>query len=327
MTKVTEEHERDPEEAPTEGFPDEFDVDYRVFEYDGEWFGQDDHGQFQLDAGSSEPPDSDDYNYEPCGAVLRHSYDRFGERRYCTAMAVSNFPDDKHDREYDDYCRNHQSRGSFMDYVKEEQSQHLAFAGSFETLFEYLDSHKKILAVEMFSSLLEESKWEYDPEYIFKEIDVSDSALFGDEETASVDFPVPTERKARAKSLYFAALNYVQMENIMEEQFRVAANETGPEGEDLAMGERTKVVSVTDEGNVIEDKDEHHLNLPLSRIQKDYERHLKVGGVEVGGDSAEVSDDEARQWVFQVESEQTEPSPEATSADNPMKDLETSDED
>lgn len=315
------------DDAPTEGFPDDFDVDYRVFESDGEWYGQDEHGEFKLDAGSPEPVDPDDYNYDPCGAVLRHSYSRFGEARYCEGMAVSNFS--KHhdiDREYDQFCKHHQTRGAIMEHTRDEKAKHLAFASSFETLFEYLDPPKKVLAVEMFASLLDESKWDFDPEFVVKEIDTSKSELFEDTDSVHIDFPVPTERPARAKSLYFAALNYVQMENIMEEQFRVAANETGPDGKPLAMGERSTVVTVTEDGDVIEDKEEHHLNLPLSRIQKDYERHLKVGGVEVGGDETEVSDAEAREWVLTVESGQDDPAPEATSDDNPMTDLDIPDE-
>lgn len=327
LSQTRSESDEGADEAVDEvGFPDDFDVTYRIFKYDGEWFGEDDHGQFKLNAGSMTPPDPDDYDYEPCGAVLRHSYDRFGEARYCEALAVSNFPDDKHDREYDNYCRNHQTRGAIMDYVKEERAQHLAFAASFETLFEYLDAHKKVLAVEMFDSLMEESEYDFEETYVSKEFDVSDSELFEEIDEATVDFPVPNEHQVRAKSLWFAALNYVQMENIMEEQFRVAAEEEGPDGEPLAMGERTKVVSVTDEGRVIEDKEEHHLNLPLSRIQKDYERHLDVGGVSTDTDE-KVSDEEARTWVMAVESDQDTPAPEATAdGQNPMASLDTPEE-
>ncbi len=308
------------------GFPDEFEIKYEVYQdEDGEWFGKDEHGTFNLDAGSVTPPDPDDYSYEPCGAVLSHSYSRYGERRYCEGMAASNFDEDVHDREYQDFCTNHQARGAIMDSVK-ERSKHLAFASSFETMFEYLDAHKKVLAIEMFRSLLDESRYDFEPEETSKRFPVEDdNDLFPHVDEVTIEFPVPSEHTVRAKSLYFAALNYVQMENIMEEQFRVAAEETGPDGEQLAVGERTKVVSVTDEGRVVEDRDEHHLNLPLSRIQKDYERHLKVGGVEVG-EEEEVSEGEARQWVFTVEQEQDDPAPEATSGENPMTELDTPEE-
>lgn len=331
MSKPNPEDERDPSEVPDGIIPDEHDVKYNVFKNgDGEWIGEDEHGNFALDAGTPEPPDPDDYNYEPCGAVLKYTWDRFGERRYCEGMAISNFmsddgDNDHIDREYPQFCKHHQTRGAIMDHVREEQAKHLTFAASFETLFEYLDAHKQVLAIEMFSSLLEESSYDYDPEYVVKEIDVEQSDLFPGMDTAHVDFPVPTEHKVRAKSLYFAALNYVQMENIMEEQFRVAAQETGPEGEPLSVGERTSIITVTDDGREIEDKEEHHLNLPLSRIQKDYERHLKVGGVETG-EYEEVSDAEARQWVFSVEEKQGETQPESTSSDNPMTELDTPDD-
>lgn len=213
-----------------------------------------------------------------------------------------------------------------MDYVKEEQAQHLAFAQSFETLFDYLDAHKKVLAVKMFESLMVESDYDYELTRVEKEFDVSDNELFEGAEVAVIEFPVPTEREVRAKSLWFASLNYVQMESIMEEQFRVAAEEEGPDGEPLAMGERTTIVTVTDEGRTIEDKEEHHLNLPLSRIQKDYERHLEVGGVTTDTDD-KVSDGEARQWIMAVEQDQSDPAPEATAKDkNPMTSIDTPDE-
>jgi len=319
--------ERDPEEAQEDiGFPDDFSVSYPVWQDDDDvWHGKDEHGQFHLDAGSPTPVNSDDYNYEPCGAVLTYTFDRYGERRYCEGMALSNFDEDAHDREHDDFCKVHQSRGSIQESIQ-ERSKHLAFAASFETMFEYLDVHKKVLAIEMFRSLLGESSFDFDPANETKEFDVEGSSeIFGGVDTVEMEFPVPQEHVVRAKSLYFAALNYVQMENIMEEQFRVAAEETGPEGEPLAVGERTKVVTVDENMGVIEDRDEHHLNLPLSRIQKDYERHLDVGGVSTDSDE-EVSDGEAREWILKVEEDTDEPAPEATSDSNPMTSLDTPDE-
>lgn len=276
-------------------------VDYTVFYSNETWFGQDEHGQFQLRAGSSTDPKEkrDEYNYEPCGAVLRHSYERYGERKYCEAMAVENFGNNAPDNyKYPERCRRHQNYGELMDQ-QERNAKHLAFVESYSNIFDYLSAHEQIFAVETFKSLLSESKYDFETDENELTVDGTESDLFETDEL-TIEFPVPSEQVARAKALWFASLDYVRMENILEEQFRTAAEEEGPDGEPLTVGERTTVVSVTDEGRVIEDKDEHHLNLPLSRIQKDYERHLEVGGVEHDG-GEETSDEEARTWILKKE--------------------------
>lgn len=272
-------------------------VDYTVFYSEGDWYGRDEHGQFQLQAGSREDPNEhpEDYeHYEPCGAVLKYTYDRYGERRYCTGMAVSNFAADK-SYEYPGYCKRHQGQG-YMKDQRHKQAKHLAFVESYDNMFQYFDAHEQVLAAETFKSLLEESKYDYETETHTLSCDATDTDLFdGDEFT--IELPIPTSKKARAKSLWYASLDYVRMDNILEEQFRVAAEETGPDGKALTVGERSTIVTVTDEGREVEERDEHHLNLPLSRIQKDYERHLEVGGVDSDA-SEDVGEDEARTWIL-----------------------------
>jgi len=266
-------------------------LDYKIFERDGEWWGEDEHGQFRLEAGTSEPPDEDDYDYQPCGAVLTYTFERYGERRYCEALAADNFP--MHDKEFGQFCKNHQARGKLMEQQR-QNARHLAFVKSYENVFEYLSTHKKLIAIEMFESFLEESIYDYDYEKEPIEVAVGDSGLF-EGDTAVIDIPVPSNKAAAAKALWFASLDYVRMENIQASQFEYAAEN------DMAVGEREKVISVTEDGRPITDEDEHHLNLPLSRIQSDYEKHLDVGGVEVG--ASEDDDDDAmdeRQWVMNV---------------------------
>lgn len=270
----------------------EFDeLDYRVYKYDGEWWGEDEHGDFRLNAGSPKEIDEDNYEYQPCGAVLTHTFERYGERRYCEALAADNFPN--HSREFGQFCKHHQSRGKLMEQQR-ENARHLAFVKSYKDIFEYLPTHKKLIAIEMFESFLEESVYDYDYTHHDLEIAVSDSDLF-DGDVAVLDMPVPQNKSAMGKALWFAALDYVRMENIHESQFEYAADN------DMSVGEREKVVSVTDDGRAITDEDEHHLNLPLSRIQKDYEKHLDVGGVEVGAADDEDDDDiDERTWVMNV---------------------------
>ena len=272
-------------------------VDYTVFYSDGTWFGEDDYGQFRLQAGHSTDPTEKDLDYDVCGAVLKHSYERYGEKRYCGKMADTQFSNVTDDTT--GYCSHHQNRVN-LEKGHMENAKHLAFVESREDIFEYLSPHEQILAIETFRSLLDESKYGYESDTNTLTIETEQDTAFEGQDV-EIDFPVPTEKTARGKALWFAALDYVRMENILEEQFRVAFEETGPDGEQLTVGETTKIVNVNDDtGEVTEDTDEHHLNLPLSRIQKDYERHLEVGGVEHDG-TEEASEQEAREWVVTVE--------------------------
>lgn len=274
-------------------------VDYIVFYSEGDWYAEDEHGQFRLQAGHRVPPEEKDLDYEPCGALLKHSYERYGEKRYCGKLADTNFTNVTDDST--GYCKIHQNHAA-LDEQHMKNAKHLAFVESREDIFDYLSPHERVLAVETFKSLLNESKYDYESETNDLTIETDEDTVFNGQ-TVEMKFPVPTEKTARAKALWFAALDYVRMENILEEQFRVAAEETGPDGEPLTVGEKSKVVTVTDEEQVIEDTDEHHLNLPLSRIQKDYERHLEVGGVEHDG-TEDASQEEAREWVLTVEGDE-----------------------
>lgn len=304
--------------APEDTVVQRPELDHTIFYSKSEdaWMGKDEHGQFRLQAGAREPPSEhlEDYDYEPCGATLKHSYERYGEKRYCEALAVSNFHKNGKDMsdnyEYPQHCRRHQGHGAIMEQ-HEESVKHMAFVESYENLFDYFSAHEKFVAVETFSSLLDESKYDFEPEDEPLVVEADDTDVF-DPETVELTFPVPQEHVARAKALWFATLEYIRIENVFEEQFRVAAEETGPDGEDLTVGEKSTVVTVTDDGRVIEEKGEHHLNLPLSRIQKDYESHLDFGGVEHTADE-ESDDDDARTWVLKAE----EPTEGASTGDNP----------
>jgi len=75
---------------------------------------EDEYGQYKPDAGNDEPIDADDVNYDPCNAVLNHTFERYGERRYCGALAVSNFGDEAN-YEDNEYCKWHQDGGFEID--------------------------------------------------------------------------------------------------------------------------------------------------------------------------------------------------------------------
>lgn len=271
----------------------------------------DDHGEYDPDAGSPHPVDSDDVPYEPCNAVLKYTFQRYGERRYCTGMAVSNFGEAAN---YDEpqFCKHHQARAALMKQQADSYKTG-AYAKSHQHQFQHMPPHKKVIANDLYQSLLKESSYDFEVEDTELEIDVSETDFAGPEVDALVlSHPIPTEHQQRGKALWFAALDFIVMEEIREEQFRVAATETDREGQPLTPGEKM-FEKETESGHVIEVKDEHHLNLAHSRIQKDYKEHLKFGGVQIDGetDSANMGE---REWVAVVE---PEPAPEADSGEEP----------
>lgn len=291
---------------------------------------RDEHGEYDPDAGSPHPVDEDEVGYVPCNAVLKFTWDRYGERRYCTAMAIENFQSSGTETSYEhpDFCKNHQARAALMKQ-RAENFKTGAHAKSHEHTFQLLPPHKQILANDLYKSLLDESKYseEWESEVVELEIDVADNDFAPDADILVLEHPVPTNHQVRGKALWHAALDFVTMESIRQEQFRVAAQERH-EGRELAIGERVKTITVTEDGREVEDTDEHHLNLPLSRIQKDYERHMQFGGVEYETGDDESADMGAREWVIEVSPDEPEPQPEAqTGEQTPMATLEVPDPD
>lgn len=284
---------------------------------------RDEHGEYNENAGSPAPLEKGDEHpesgkeikYHPCNAVLKFTMERYGETRYCTGMSVKNFRkrDDTPDPSYehDQFCKHHQSRKDLQQANREHMKMG-AFAKSYEHTFQYLDPHKQIVTIDLFESLLKESTFDFDSEYIVEEIDpISDG---GDK--IRVQCPIPSKRTSRAQAIWYAALDFVKMQNINEEQFRIAAKEN------LAVGEK-EFEKETESGQVMTIVDEHHLNLPLSRIQKDYERHMKFGGVSTEpGEETDVSIDD-RTWVLEVD--EPKPEPEAAIDPSPIQKMDLED--
>lgn len=288
---------------------------------------KDEYGTYKEDAGSPHPLDPEEENYIPCNAVLRHTWDRYGERRYCAGLAIENFSSEgvETDYEHDGFCKHHQSRAELMEHRK-EQMKTGAYAKSHESVFQHLEPHKQLLANDLFRSLLEESKYsnEWDIEETEMILDVSTADFMPDADSLAIEHPVPQEKRVRAQALWFASLDFMMMQDIRTEQFRVSAEEEY-EGRDLAVGERTTYVASDDE--VKEVVEEHHLNLPLSRIQKDYERHLSFGGVETE-ENQDTADVGQREWVLEVAPDEPEPEPEAKSTESSeLSTLDVPDED
>lgn len=282
----------------------------------------DEHGEYDPDAGSPHPVDAEDVGYDPCNAVLKYTFERYGERRYCTGMAVSNFTKHGVDTAYEhpQFCKHHQARAELMKQ-HEDNFKTGAHAKSHEHVFQHMPPHKQIMANDLYRSLLEESKYDFETETVELEIDVSGKDFAPDADAIILEHEVPTEHEIRAKALWHASLDFITMESIKQEQFRVAAEETF-EGRELAVGESIKVVTVTEDGREITDTDEHHLNLPLSRITKHYKEHIKFGGVQYDGEENDGSMG-AREWVAVVEPDEPAPAPETKSSDSsPLTEIE-----
>jgi len=260
-------------------------------EDDGRWWGSDEHGEFPLLAGSPHPVEKGDWNtfkdkrmnYHPCNRVLKFSQKRYGEKRYCTGLSNG----------LDDTCKHHKSRLE-MDKQQRENFKTGAFTETYDAIYEYLPPHKKVLANELYRSLISESTYDFAEKFVEKDVDTSDWKDMP--EAATLIHPVPTEHEQRCMALWFAALDFVVMQNIREEQFKVAAQEQ------TAVGEKT-FEREADSGHVYTVIDEHHLNLALSRVQKDYAHHLKFGGVVIEDDTrqAEVSE---RDWVIEIRADE-----------------------
>lgn len=230
---------------------------------------EDEYGEFYPGAGTLEPEPKNVCGATKCNALLKHWESRYNEERYCARAQLRDEP----------YCPTHLDR-------KEVDKLHMrcfetgAYLKSYENLMQYLPVHKKVLAVDIFESLIDESKYDFETVTESSELE---SPIGADEDVSvDIEIPIPTEHKARCQSLWYAALEFVKIQNINEKLFEDA------HGVDEAVGEREQVVASGEDGPVY-DRDEHHLNLPLSRIQSKYKDHLQFGGVNIDGDEIAVS--------------------------------------
>lgn len=263
----------------------------------GHTYEKDEYGEYDVDAGSATPTE------DRCNAVLKHTMSRYGETRYCTRLPENCFIEGG---SY--FCRTHKSHESLMEQAK--NVEHMAFITSYLYIFDRLPTHKRVIAIELYRSFLSESVFNFELEEVDYVLDLSD-ATWTQAEEHEMKFPVPTNHKARARALWYCALQYMQIESISETIFKDAFQDG------FAIGERETIVTVTEGGNEITDKSEHHLNLSLSRIVKDHKDLLKFGGVPMQG-SDEASDDYERDWVFVLDPEQNKNTPHATDEEDPF---------
>jgi hypothetical protein len=240
---------------------------------------EDEHGEYVLDRGSTTPTEG------KCNAVLRSTWSRFGERRYC--QMPQGWRNTDNDSEF---CRWHSERKYLRDHVMEKRLTHGAYVESYRRLLNVMPLHKKVTVIALFKSLREESVHDFDgedgPETYEVEVDASDVSWYSDDE-AIIDIPIAQgEKRTREKALLKAACEFVKMESIDEQIFEDAfdADETG-------LGEKEFVVDVTESGETITAEDEHHLNPPVSRMMKDFKDCMAFGGVAMNPDGDDEQED------------------------------------
>jgi len=180
------------------------------------------------------------------------------------------------------FCKRHKSRDALMERAKDLLT-HGIYAQSIQHVFDKLPAWQQLQGVGFYDAYLVESQFDFDARMEAYEIDtdglseVFDTDALGgmgvdtDGDVLPVEIPVPTEHETRAWALFRAAVMDVKAQSAERELLS---------GDTTAM-EREQVVDVTEHGKPIFDEDEHHLNLPLSRIDKDKDELLAYGGVPV----------------------------------------------
>lgn len=289
-------------------------------ESDDVWYGADAHGEFRLDRGATEPKTSEELGYKPCNCIVKFTYDRYDEKRYCTGLAVSS----------KGTCKHHKNRAheKFLNGGRNLMKTG-AQAQSHKNVFKYMEPYQKVTANDIYKSLIELSAYDFDCDIYELEVSCTDSDIFEGDHMI-LEHPIPTQKKVKCKALWYAALDFMTMELMRKERFRTAFEQTNDPSvgtDKVTVGERWTVVASGEQG-AVKDKEEHHLNLPLSRMQKDYKQELTFGGVEMeketeGGDVSE------RDWHVEIVNEtettkQDELHPDEVS---PLEEIDASDAD
>lgn len=232
---------------------------------------------FNPHAGNPAPVDGN------CNAPLKSSAERYGSTRFCTRTDPDNHPLG--------YCHLHKDyRPTHAIMDPRELLQHGLFTESLENFYKHIPPRKRVYIWAVFTDLVEQSIFEFQTETNAVFIDCSD------DESMREQFPVdendklelhvaqPTVQVDRALSLWLAAIDRTKMLN--------ATLEVTADG--LSTSE-TSHAQLDEQGQfvTIEEKSEHSLNLPLSRLSRDIQELLAYGGVGVD----EAGDDTPSQVV------------------------------
>lgn len=231
----------------------------------------DEYGEYDVDAGSTT------HTENRCNAVLKHTWSRYGERRYCGRLPESTFIDDG-----SAFCKVHKSRDSLRMRAKEifDTGVHCKSAIHF---FDKISPLKKLLLYGKFDELLAESIYEFDVDTFEVSLDFSDEdtkylvAEYLDEDDQFIlEVPTATQNGRQATYLFSAAAEVVTMLNV-KSKITAAEMET-----ETAVDSEALFGEDGHEGWAeLTEKVEHHLNLSWSRLVRDHSELLELGGVGV----------------------------------------------
>jgi len=268
-------------------------------------------------SGNLEPVERDEWTC--CNAPLNNWRDRYPSLRLCGAITKTDENGDRYDN-----CRTHKRPATMKS--AEEQLQTGLFTKTVDHLYDKLSPWKKLIGWGTFESLMGESTYEYGVEYREDTLDFSESeykpADVDEDDILSLKMGYPTQRIDGALSLYVAAMKTVQLitvqprimyenveegEGMMESKTIEKAQLTAPPSEHDPSPQQFKT---------IETWNEHHLNLPMSRLITDRPKLLERGGVvtdpeddtdEVGADDIVLEIDASPDEVDTKEDTGTDP--------------------
>ena len=211
-----------------------------------------------------------------CSAALSNWEERYGSVRYCMQLPLEKIGGDTPDI---GFCHIHKQRQAMVDQAK-ELFTHGLYTKSIRHTLDKLPAWRKVVLLAHYDSYLSESHYDFDEAYQdhsiqfdgVDELPIEVTELVSEEGVLNLPIPVPNEHETRAFALFRAA--------IMDAKAALAESELLGS----AM-ERETTVTVTENGEEITDMEEHHLNLPLSRLDKDRKELLAYGGVPLEDDN------------------------------------------
>lgn len=271
-----------PDDATREDYPDDLPEpqgwdDERGKPYDSNW------SQYQPYQGSKTATEG------RCNGLLTNWEDRYGERRYCMRLPEKKFGKDSGDSEFCYVHKRYETNDALMERASEVFT-HGLYSKTIRHTYEHLSPWQKLTVLGWYDSYIQESDFDFDPTFESFSIDFSEfdddlpleiETMLDGEEQLSIDVPIPQEHENRGFALYRAAL--------LDMKAGLAERVTLNTDDGTAVMEREKVVTVTDDGREITEEDEHHLNIPISRLDDSRDDLLAFGGVKTDDDASEVN--------------------------------------
>lgn len=257
----------DDREYPVRGDPSKTDREMVVDEVDD--------NRYNINAGNATPQKG------RCNCVLTKWKRRYGEKRYCAMWSKEGV------------CRKHKGRNA-MKVQAQELSKTGMLSQSFIHAYDKMEPQWQALCMRLYEGYLDESVYDFDDTTAEKKIDferhdAEKPDWVPDDEDFVVEVRAPANHIGRAIPLWRAAINDVKANKAsITTLIKNMESETTTDSE---------FIMPTEDNNVEEERwaqltemSEHHLNLPLDRIERTQGDLLERGGV--GVDEADVGDDE-----------------------------------